>query len=101
MLTGARGIHHTSVRARSITVDLVESHHNLTARSYLRKSGAVELHDHSGSGLNVVSSSTKGFSTCSCGIALEAGGVLLERLATCAVTGSAWVNCQLSVMCLV
>jgi hypothetical protein len=56
-------------------------------------------HDHCGTSLDIVGSSTKGLTASSCGITLEAGRILLEGLATCTITWSVWVNCQLSVIC--
>jgi hypothetical protein len=75
---------HTSWRVHAITY--------LTTRGDLRQSRTVELHDLCGSSSDVVGTSTEGLAAGSFGIATEASRVLLEGVATSAVTGSGGVN---------
>ena len=89
---GAGGVDHALVWAGTVRVDLVDSHHDLTASGNLRKSGSVDCHDLRGTGLDRVVASTKSLTAGSCGIATEASRVLLEGVAVCAVTRSRWVN---------
>jgi hypothetical protein len=90
--TGTSGVDHALVRTSTVGVDLVNGHHERTASGDLRKSGAVELHDLSGTGLDVVVTSTEGLTANSCGITTEASGVLLEGVAVCSVTRSGGID---------
>jgi hypothetical protein len=91
-ISGACGIHHASVWSRTVSVNLMKSHGNHATWSDLRKCCSVLCHDLSSSSLDVVGTSTKGLSASISGIALEAGGVLLEGLTTRAVTRGTGVN---------
>jgi hypothetical protein len=90
--TGTGGIDHALVRTCTVRVDLVDGHHESAASSDLREGLAVELHNLSGSGLDVVVTATESLTADSCGITTEAGGVLLEGVAVCAVTRSVGIN---------
>jgi hypothetical protein len=90
--TRAGGIDHAGVRTSTVTVDLVKSHHDLTALGDLGKGRAVLGHDCCGAGLDVVVASAEGLTAGSSGITLEASGILLERVAPRAVTGSSGIN---------
>jgi len=94
--TRAGCVDHAGVGARTVTVDLVKSHHELAARRDLGKSVAAHGHHCGGAGLDVVVACTESLTAGGGGITLEAGGILLERLASRAVTGSSRVNCWMS-----
>lgn len=88
--TSSGCIDHALVGTRSITVDLMNSHHDLSTSGDLRESATVELHDLGGTRLNVVVASTKSLTTRGSSIATEASGVLLERVAACTIARSGW-----------
>jgi hypothetical protein len=70
-------INHTAVRTGSVTVDLVESHHDHATGGDLRHVTAVGSHHCWDLGGWVVGSSTKSLSAGVGGLVLEASGVLL------------------------
>jgi hypothetical protein len=71
---------------------LVDCHHDLAASRNLRKSGAAEGHDLSGTGLDVVVTSAECLTAGVCGCATETGGILLEGVSVGTVTRSVGVN---------
>jgi hypothetical protein len=85
-------VDHALVWSRTVRVDLVDSHHDLTAGGDLRESGAVDLHDRCGTGLDCIVASTEGLTAAVCGITTESSRVLLEGVAVGAVTRSGWVD---------
>lgn len=90
----ASGVDHARVRTGSVTVDLVDGHHERTASGDLRKSRAVELHDFLGASLDVVGASAQGLAASVSSIASEARRVLLEGVAARSIARSVGVNCK-------
>jgi len=88
----AVGVDLAAVWAGTVTVDLMESHHDGAALGDLWEGGAIVVHDGLGTGLNIILATTEGLST-SCGIVtLEASGILLEWVPLGSVTWGSWVN---------
>lgn len=79
-------VHHALIRSSAISVDLVDGHLDLTTRGSLRKLVARLGHDGLCAGLEIILTTSKGLADSGSVGALEAGCVLLERIATCAVT---------------
>lgn len=81
-------VHHALIRSSAICVDLVDGHLDLTTGGSLRKLVARLGHDGLCARLEIILTASEGLTDGGSVGALEAGGVLLEGIATCAVTGS-------------
>jgi len=88
----AIGIDLASVWASTITVDLVKGHIDRATGGDLGKRGSVLVHNRLGAGDNVVLAASESLTTCSCVVALEASGVLLEWVPSGSIARSGWVN---------
>lgn len=72
----------------------MKGHLELTTCRNLRKLGASLGHDGLSTGLDVVGASAEGLANSRTGSTTEAGGILLEGVASGSVTGSGGVNTE-------
>lgn len=91
---GTIGVDHAVVWASAVTVDLVDGHLDLAAGYNLRKLLASLSHDGLGTGLEVIGAGADGLANGVSSVTLEASAVLLEGVATGAVTGRRGVDAQ-------
>lgn len=92
--TSACSIDHALVGSSAITIDLMQGHHNLSARRDLRKGPSILCHNRLRTGLNVVLTGANGLAARGGVGALEACAVLLEGVASLAVTRRGWIDCE-------
>jgi len=90
--TSSIGVDLAAVWAGTITVDLVEGHHDGATWGHLWEGVAVHGHDGLGAGLDIILAATESLTTGSRVVTLEASGILLEWVPLGSVTGSGWVN---------
>jgi len=88
----AVGVDLAAVWAGTITVDLMESHHDGATLGDLWEGVAIVGHDSLGPGLNIILAATEGLTASSGVVTLEASGILLEWVPLGSVTWGSWVN---------
>jgi hypothetical protein len=87
-LCSAVRVDHAGIGTGAIRIDLVQSHLNISARSYLRKVTATLCHDGLSTRLELVWPTAKRLADGRCSRATEASSILLERVAAGSISRS-------------